>query len=65
MTIAIKENVLRDRPFNLGGGVMGFFFRTTQELEFFFFCRTKCEFPEFNIRLYDKHSESDYFFPPP
>jgi hypothetical protein len=29
-----------------------FFFRTTQELEFFF--------PEFNIRLYDKNSESDY-----
>ena len=28
--------------------------RTTQELEYFF--------PEFNIRLYDKHSESDYIF---
>jgi hypothetical protein len=27
-------------------------FRTTQELEF-------------NIRLYDKNSESDFFFPPP
>ena len=22
-------------------------------------------FPEFNIRLYDKNSESDFFFPPP
>jgi hypothetical protein len=22
-------------------------------------------FPEFSIRLYDKNSESDYFFPPP
>ena len=32
-----------------------FFFRTTQELEYFFF-------PEFNIRLYDKNSESNYFF---
>jgi hypothetical protein len=32
-------------------------FRTTQELEYFF--------PEFNIRLYDKKSESDYFFFPP
>ena len=31
------------------------FFRTTQELEYFFF-------PEFNIKLYDKSSESDYFF---
>ena len=52
----------RDRPFNLKGerGGYGFlfrsknFFRTTQELEYFF--------PEFNIRLYDKNSESDYFF---
>jgi hypothetical protein len=30
----------------------------------FFFCRAKRDFfsPEFNIRLYDKNSESDYFF---
>ena len=29
----------------------------------YFFCRTKCEFfsPEFNIRLYDKNSETDFF----
>ena len=33
------------------------FFRTTRELEYFF--------SEFNIRLYDKNSESDYFFFPP
>ena len=52
---------LRDRSFNLKGGY-GFlfrseiFFRTTQELEYLYF------FPEFNIRLYDKNSESDYFF---
>ena len=41
-----------------------FFFRTTQELEYIFFCRAKGKFffPEFNIRLYDKNSESDYFF---
>jgi hypothetical protein len=40
--------------------VQNFFFRTTQELEYFYF------FPESNIRLYDKNSESDYvFFPPP
>ena len=31
-----------------------------------FFCRASNLFPEFNIRLYDKNSESDYdFFPPP
>ena len=33
------------------------FFRTTQELE--------KQIPEFNITLYDKNSESDYFFFPP
>jgi hypothetical protein len=32
-----------------------FFFRTPRELEFFFSS-------EFNIRLYDKNSESDYLF---
>jgi hypothetical protein len=47
---------VRDRPFNLqdgGGEGYGFLFRS----EFFF--------PEFNIRLYDKNSESDFFCPPP
>ena len=41
-----------------------FFFRTTQELEYLFFLSRKARnfFPEFNIRLYDKNSESDYFF---
>ena len=34
--------------------VQNFFFPTTQELEYFF--------PEFNIRLYVKNSESNYFF---
>ena len=62
---------LRDRPFNLkGGGIMvfcfiqKFFFRTTQELEYLFFLsRIARNFvPQFNIRLYDKNSESDYFF---
>ena len=45
-----------------------FFFRTTQELEYFFFLSRKARilFPEYKIRLYDKNSESDYyFFPPP
>jgi hypothetical protein len=41
-----------------------FFFRTTQKLEYLFFLsrETRIFFPEFNIRLYDKNSESDYFF---
>ena len=38
--------------------IQNFFFRTTQELEYLFF-------PEISIRLYDKNSESDYFFFPP
>ena len=42
--------MLRDRPFNLKGGGYGllfhseFFFWTTQELEYLFFCRMKREF---------------------
>ena len=64
---------IRDRPFNLQGGGYGFlfrsekFFRTTQELEYLYFLLRKARifFPEFNIRLYDKNSESDYFFFPP
>jgi hypothetical protein len=54
------------------GGGYGFlfrseiFFRTTQESEYFFLSRkTRNIFPEFNVRLYDKNSESDYFFFPP
>jgi hypothetical protein len=44
--------------------VQNFFFRTTQELEYLFFLLRKARifFPEFNIRLYDKNSESDNFF---
>ena len=44
-----------------------FFFRTTQELEYLFFLSHEAQFffPELNIRLYDKNSESDYFFFPP
>ena len=44
------------------------FFRTTRELEYLFLLSRKARnfFPEFNIRSYDKNSESDYyFFPPP
>ena len=65
--------LLRDRPFNLQGGGYGFlfrsekFFQTTQQLEYLFILLRKARnfFPEFNIRLYDKNSESDYFFFPP
>jgi hypothetical protein len=53
-----------------GGGGYGFlfrsefFFRTMQELEYLFSLSRKARifFPEFNIRLYDKNSESDFFF---
>ena len=40
------------------------FFRATQELEYLFFLSRKAQilFPEFNIKLYDKNSESDFFF---
>jgi len=41
------------------------FFPTARVRIFIFFCRAKREFffsPEFNIRLCDKNSESDYFF---
>jgi hypothetical protein len=53
-----------------GGGGYGFmfrsefFFRTTQELEYLFILWREARnfFPEFNIRLHDKNSESDFFF---
>jgi hypothetical protein len=56
-----------------GGGGYGFlfrsefFFRTTRELEYLFILSRKARnfFPEFNIKLYGKNSESDYFFFPP
>ena len=43
------------------------FFQTAQELEYLFFLSRKARifFPKFDIRLYDKNSESDYFFFPP
>ena len=56
---------IRDRPYNLKGFLFRseFFFRTTQELEYFFLSgKARIFFPEFNVRLYDKNSESDYFF---
>jgi hypothetical protein len=61
---------IRNRPFNLQGGGYGFLFRseflfrTIRELEYLFFLSRKARnfLPESNIRLYDKNSESDYFF---
>ena len=75
----VKVKLVRERPFNLkggggggGGGCYGFlfrsefFFRTTRELEYLYILSRKARifFPEYNIRLYDKNSESDYFPPP-
>ena len=66
---------LRDRPFNLKGGGGGgglwfsvsfrFFFPKTFKYLFFLSRKAQIFFPECNIRLYDKNSESDYFFFPP
>jgi hypothetical protein len=58
---------IRGRPFNLQGVFFRseFFFRTTRELEYLFFSVAQIFFPEFYIRLYDKNSESNFFFPPP
>ena len=56
----------------VGGGVMVFcfvqnFFFGQHELEYLFVLSRKARIflPEFNIRLHDKNSESDYFFFPP
>jgi hypothetical protein len=63
--------LIRDRPFNLqegeGYGILfrsEIFFRTTQEFEHYLLLKREARnfSPEFNIRLYDKNSESDYFF---
>jgi hypothetical protein len=46
-----------------GGGGGGMVFVITRELEYFFLSRkARIFFPESNNRLYDKNSESDYFF---
>ena len=64
--------IIRDRPFNLKGGLWFFvsfriFFTdvTRVKILFFFVEPSANFFPEFHIRLYDKISESDYFFFPP
>ena len=68
---------LRDRPFNLKGGWGGvglcFFFslrifisdNTRVRILIFLSRKARNLFPVSNIRLYDKNSESEYFFFPP
>ena len=71
--MSLRNIYIRDRPFNLkGGGGMfflfrsEFFFQSTQEIKKkFVVAQSAIFFPEFNIRLYDKNSESYYFFFPP
>ena len=60
---------VRDRPFNLQGGLWFFVsFRkfisdnTRVRISIFLSRKALNCFPEFNIRLYDKNSESYYFF---
>jgi hypothetical protein len=63
----LHSNV-RDWPFNLQGVAMVVFFIQNfffgqHELEHLFFLSCKTQFfPELNTRLYDKNSESDFFF---
>ena len=46
--------------------VQNFFFGQHKSWNIFFLSReARIFFPKFNIRLYDKNSESDYFFFPP
>ena len=70
--LVFAESYLRDRPFKLKGGLWFFVsFRTflsdnTRVRIFIFFVAQSAKFfAVFNIRLYDKNSESDYFFFPP
>ena len=66
----INALLIRDQPFNLQGeGAMGLFFvqnifldHTRVRILIFFVGQSAIFFPEFNIRLYDKKSESEYFF---
>jgi hypothetical protein len=74
LSVLYIVHIVRDRPFNLQGGEGGLwffvsfriFFLTTQEFEYLFLLSRKVRnfFPEFNIRLCDKNSESDNFFFP-
>jgi hypothetical protein len=69
MMANLNRKSIRNRPFNLQGELWFFvsfriFFSDNTRVRIFpFFYRAKREFffPEFNIRLYDKHSESNYY----
>ena len=60
----MRLNTFRDRPFNLKGGVMVFFFGQHKSWNIYFFLSRKAQifFPEFNIRLYYKNSNQIIFF---
>ena len=69
MSIRIKEQIgIKRSTYSIIG--YGFLFRSeiffsdNTRVRIFFFCRAMREFffPEYNIRLYDKNSESDFFF---
>jgi len=63
-------NILGTDHLTCRGGGYGFFFRseiifwTSRELEYLILLLREAQifFPEFNIRLYDKNSESEFFF---
>ena len=74
ISLPLIVHLIRDRPFNLKGeGGLWFFvslrnfFSDNTRVRIFIFLSRKARnfFLEFNIRLYDKNSELDYFFFPP
>jgi hypothetical protein len=71
ISLPLIVHLIRDRPFNLKGeGGLWFFvslrnfFSDNTRVRIFIFLSRKARnfFLEFNIRLYDKNSELDYFF---
>ena len=67
--MSISINLLRDLPFNLKGGGGGAAVLVFCFVQKFFSDNTRVRIfifvvAEFNIRLYDKNTESDYFFFP-
>ena len=58
---------IRNQPFNYVFFLFRilFFHNTSLNIFFFFVVQSAIFFPEFNIRLYDKNSESHFFFFPP
>ena len=71
--VSTNNNMLGTYQLTWKGGVMvfcfvqNFFFSDNTRVRIFFYLSRKARnfFPEINIRLYDKNSESDYFFLPP